>query len=97
MEHFLEARARPFYTVFVRALFLACVLLLAWTSYSALSSGRSVGESAVSILLPTALVLGTGGQVLGDRHPRLRWALLIGSGILSLIALFVFRSRLLTK
>ena len=54
-----------------------------------------MGESAVSILLPTALVLGTGGSVLGDRHPRLRWTLLIAVGLL-LILVFLLQMRILS-
>ncbi len=92
MERPLVPYPRPFYNAFVRALFLACVLLLAWTIYGALRSGHSMGESAVSILFPTALVLGTGGSVLGDRHPRLRWALLIAVGAL-LILVIVLLNR----
>jgi hypothetical protein len=87
--------ARPFYNAFVRGLFLACICLLAWTSYAALRSGRPLGGSAVSILLPLALVLGVGGSVLGDRSPRLRWALLIAVGML-LILVFLLQSHMLS-
>ena len=97
MEPLLAPRPRPFHSAFARVLFLASVLLLAWTSYSALGAGHSMAERALPLLVPATLVLGTGGSVVGDRHPRLRWALLIGSGILGLIAIFVLRSRLLTK
>jgi len=81
--------ARPFYNGFVRALFLACICLLAWTSYTALRSGHLLGGSWVSILMPLGLVLGVGGSVLGDRHPRLRWALLIAVGILLILVLLL--------
>ena len=93
----LVPAARPIHDAIVRGLFLACALLLAWTAYLAIESGRSIGESAPTLLVPTALLLGTGGSAIGDRHPRLRWALLIGSVILALIAIFVLRSRILTK
>lgn len=96
MESPSVQRSRPFYDAVVRALFLACICLLAWTSYAALRSGRPIGDNLVSILLPTALVLGTGGSVLGDRHPRSRWALLIGVGVL-LILVFLLQADILGK
>jgi len=96
MERPFVLPPRPFYNAFVRVVFLACTLLLAWTIYVSIRSGRSMRESAVSILVPTALVLGTGGSVLGDRHPRLRWALLIAVGAL-LIVLIVLLNRGLGK
>ena len=97
MERPLVPPARPIHEAVARGLFLACALLFAWAIYLTIGSERSIGESAPTLLVPIAAVLGTGGMTIGDRYPRLRWALLIGSIALSLIAIFVLRSRLLTK
>lgn len=75
-------------TTFSRVLFAASLAGLVWVFFTPSVVWPPTGQRLTSLLLWGVLVLGTGGSVIGDRHPRWRWALLIASGVL-LIAVFV--------
>jgi len=76
--------------------FAGCVLILGWIVLASRGSEPPSRLHLVSILLGSALVLGTASPLLGDRHPRLRWTLLIASGAL-LVAVFWLERQLITS
>jgi hypothetical protein len=77
----------PLLATLQRALFLGSIIGLGWVAYAAAMSGRPFSDSAVPVLMWSAVFLGTGGPMLGDRHPRVRWALVIASGVLLIVTL----------
>lgn len=93
MESPSVRRSSPLLATLQRALFLGSIIGLGWVVYDAAMSGRPIGDSAVPVLMSSAAFLGTGGPMLGARHPRMRWALVISSGVL-LVVTFVLLKRM---
>lgn len=83
MEHATVRPNSPFRVWIGRLLLLLVVLNFGFSAYAAAVSDRPWVNSAGTMMISGALVLGVSGSVLvGDRHPRLRWALLIGAAAL---------------
>jgi len=91
----LTRQTSPALGAFQRALLLVSIAGLAYATYLNAGSERPPSERAVPLLLWSGLVLGAVGPVLGDRHPRVRWALAIASGGL-VIVVFVLLRRIMT-
>ena len=94
MEHLTVRPASPTRVWFGRLLLFFVLFNFGFSIYAAALSDRPWISGAGQVMVSGGLVLGVSGSVLvGDRHPRIRWALLIGAVAL-LIASAVLLRRL---
>lgn len=92
MEHLTVQPASPTRVWFGRLLLFFVLFNFGFSVYAAALSDRPWVHSAGTIMISGALLLGISGSVVvGDRRPRLRWALLIGAAVLLIANVMVLR------